>query len=82
MAKGDACWMTVKTILGWIINTLDTIIGLPSNRLTRLQEILTSIRPGQQRVALKQWQQILEELRSTALAILEAIGLFSVLQEA
>jgi hypothetical protein len=74
--------MTVKTILGWIVNTLDNNISLPAHRLIRLRKILDSIRPGQRRVALKQWQQILGELRSMALAIPAAIGLFSVLQEA
>jgi hypothetical protein len=82
MAKGDATWSTVKMILGWILNTLDKTISLPAHRLTRLREILGSISPTQRRVALKKWQQILGELRSMALAIPAAIGLFSVLQEA
>jgi hypothetical protein len=79
MVKGGACWTTVKTILGWIVNTLDNAIALPYNRLIRLREILASIRSGQRRVALKQWQHILGELRSMALAIPAAIGLFLVL---
>jgi hypothetical protein len=54
MTQGDACWMTVKTILGWIVNTLENTISIPYNRLVRLREILASIRPGQRRVALKQ----------------------------
>jgi hypothetical protein len=82
MAKVDACWSTVKTILGWIVKTLDNTIALSAHCLIRLHEILASIRPGQRRVALKQWHHILGELRSTTLAIPAAIGLFYVLQEA
>jgi hypothetical protein len=82
MAKGDATWSTVKTILGWIINTLDKTISLPEHRLLRLRAILSSIATTQRRVSLKKWQQVLGELRSMALAIPAAIGLFSVLQEA
>jgi hypothetical protein len=82
MAKGDACWDTVKTILGWILKTLHNNIALPPRRLTRLRTILSSVGPIQWRVALKKWQQIHGELRSMALAIPAAIGLFSVLQDA
>jgi hypothetical protein len=82
MGKGDATWATLKTILGWIFNTLDNMISLPPHRLVRVRDILDSIGPNQRRVALSKWQQVLGELRSMALAIPAAIGLFSVLQEA
>jgi hypothetical protein len=81
MAKGDACWDTVKTILGWILNTLDNTISLPPHRLTRFRTIISSVGPTQRRVALKKWQHILGDWRSMALAIPAAIGLFSVLQD-
>jgi hypothetical protein len=82
MEKGDATWSTVKMILGWILNTLDKTISLPAHRLLRLRDILSSISTTQRRVSLKKWQQVLGELRSMALAIPAAIGLFSVLQDA
>jgi hypothetical protein len=82
MGKGNATWATLKTILGWILNTLDKTISLPPHRLVRVHDILDSIGPNQRRVALSKWQQVLGELRSMALAIPYAIGLFSVLQEA
>jgi hypothetical protein len=82
MAKGDAWWDTVKTILGWILNTLHNNIALPPHHLTRLRTILSSVVSTQWRVALKKWQHIHGELRSMALAIPAAIGLFSVLQDA
>jgi hypothetical protein len=81
MAKGDACWNTVKTILGWILNTLDNTIALPPHRLTRLRTILSSVGHTQWCVALKERQHILGELCSMVLAIPAAIGLFSVLQD-
>jgi hypothetical protein len=82
MGKGDATWTTLKPILGWILNTLDKTISLPPHRLVQVHDILNSIGPNQRRVALNKWQQVLGELRSMALAIPAAIGLFSVLQEA
>jgi hypothetical protein len=82
MEKGDATWATLKTILGWILNTLDKTITLPPHRLVRVRDILDSISPTQHRVALSKWQQVLGELRSMALATPATICLFSVLQEA
>jgi hypothetical protein len=82
MAKGDSAWSTVKVILGWVVDTVANTIYLPVHHLTRIREILASIGPTQRCVSLKKWQQILGELRSMALAIPAAIGLFSVLQEA
>jgi hypothetical protein len=61
---------------------MDNTISLPPHRLLRIQEILACIGPIQRRVSLKKWQQLLGELRSMALAIPAAIGLFSVLQDA
>jgi hypothetical protein len=82
MAKGDTSRATPKVILGWIIDTLDNTISFPAHRLARIREVLASIAPSQRRVSLKKWQQVLGELRSTALAIPAAIGLLSALQEA
>jgi hypothetical protein len=75
-------WTTVKTILGWILDTLNHTISLPSHRRERISELLSSIAPTQKRVSLKKWQQLLGELRSMATAIPAAIGLFSALQAA
>jgi hypothetical protein len=82
MGKGDATSTTLKPILGWIINTLDKMISLPPHRLVRFRDIINYIGPNQRGVALNKWQQVLGKLRSMALAIPAAIGLFSVLQEA
>jgi hypothetical protein len=43
MKKGESAWDTMKVILGWIINMLDTIISLTDHRLSRISEILASI---------------------------------------
>jgi hypothetical protein len=82
LTKGDACWTTRKIILGWVVDTVAETVELPQHRVQRLQVILGSIRPHQRRVAAKQWHKVLGELRSMALAIPGARGLFSTLQEA
>jgi hypothetical protein len=82
MEKEDSTWATLKTILDWIINTIDKTISLPPNRLIRVRNILDSISPTQGRVAVSKWQQVLGKLRSMALAIPVDMTLFSVLQEA
>jgi hypothetical protein len=82
MLQGNANWSTCKTILGWIINTVATTISLPYRRLQRLADILAEIPLSQKRTSVKQWHQILGELRSMALAIPGAQGLFSHMQDA
>ena len=81
MRKGDATWDTVKIILGWLIDTTHRTISLPQHRADRLHEILNSIAPTQRRVALKTWHKVLGELRSMAVAIPGARGLFCTLQD-
>jgi hypothetical protein len=81
MAKGESAWSTVKVILGWVIDTVANTTSLPAHRITRVLDILASIGPTQCRVSLKKWKQVLGEIRSMALAIPEAIDLFSILQE-
>ena len=36
LLKGDASWNTIKTILGWIIDTIAMTITLPPHRLERI----------------------------------------------
>jgi hypothetical protein len=79
MLKGDACWSTLKTVLGWLIDTLRGTIELPPHRLERLQELFDLFR-GKRRVALKSWYQLLGELRSMTLAIPGGTGMFTQLQ--
>jgi hypothetical protein len=82
MSKGDATWTRIKTILGWILDTLNRTISLPAHRRERIVALLDSMSPTQKHISLKKWQQLLGELRSMAIAIPAAIGLFSVLQAA
>lgn len=82
LLKGDACWSTRKTILGWTIDTIAMTLTLPPRRLLRLQELLQSIPPQQKRLSLDRYHQLLGELRSMALALPGARGLFSHLQAA
>ena len=81
LRKGESSWSTVKIILGWIVDTTNMTISLPSHRRDRLNEILLSIKPTQKRVSVK-WHKVLGELRSMSLALPDARNLFSHLQEA
>ena len=82
MRKGDATWSTRKVMLGWIIDTVQQTIELPEHRVDRLHEILASIAPRQKVIDERLWHKVLGELRSMAIAIPGARGLFSLLQEA
>ena len=80
LRQGDACWSTVKKVLGWIIDSSAMTLTLPTRRLNRLAELLASIPPTQTRLALDRWYSLLGELRSMAIALPGARGLFSSLQ--
>ena len=82
LLKGDGRWDTRKIILGWLIDTIQGTIELPPHRIERLNTLLDSIAPDQRVIAVKQWHQVLGELRSMSIAIPGSRGLFSVLQEA
>jgi hypothetical protein len=81
LTKGDGCWSTVATLLGWQFDTIRRTLELPPHRHDRLLEILTSVR-NRRRVAVRTWQCFLGELRSMAIALPGGRGLFSHLQEA
>ena len=82
LRKGDACWSTLKTVLGWVIDSVAMTISLPPRRLDRLSELLASIPLTQHRLAIPKWHRLLGELRSMTIALPGARGLFSSLQAA
>ena len=82
LKKGDARWATVMVILGWIVDSVNKTISLPSHRAERLLHILHSITNDQRTIATKEWHKVIGELRSMSIAIPGCKGLFSVLQEA
>ncbi|MGH8338032.1 MAG: hypothetical protein ACRETL_14690 [Gammaproteobacteria bacterium] len=45
LLKGDACWSTTKTMLGWQIDTVRGTIELPLHRYKRLCDILQEYHP-------------------------------------
>jgi len=45
LAQGDGTWATTKTILGWLINTADKTLRLPSHKVDRLHTQLHSFLP-------------------------------------
>jgi hypothetical protein len=82
LLQGDAAWDTCKKLLGWIVDSVTLTLNLPPRRLQRLADLLASIPAQQQRLALARWHKLLGELRSMALALPGARGLFSHLQAA
>ena len=82
LGRGDAAWDTTKEVLGWQIDTIAGTISLPVRRQERLREILGALPRTRSRVAVSTWQKTLGELRSMAIALPGARGLFSLLQHA
>jgi len=80
LLKGDGYYTTRKVVLGWLIDTLARTIELPSHRVVRLREMLSSVGPNQSTVSRRKWQQVLGELRSMSLALPASRGMFSQLQ--
>ena len=80
LRQGDCSWSTIKTVLGWVIDTINLTIHLPPHRVERLWEILDSIPRSQKRTTVKKWYKILGELRSMAVALPGARNMFSRLQ--
>ena len=82
LRQGDCSWSTIKTVLGWIINTAAMTLQLPPHRQDRLGQILASIPPSQKRTSVKKWHKLLGELRSMSLALPGARNVFSAMQNA
>ena len=82
LLQGDACWSTVKEVLGWLINTHDMTLTLTERRSQRLATLLSDIAPTQRRLSTKTWHKVLGELRSMSIALPGSRGLFGLLQEA
>jgi hypothetical protein len=69
LQKGDDFWSTQKIILGWLIDTAaNKTIALPPHRRDRVLVLLQSL-VHRKRTSVKQWHQLLGELRSMSLAI-------------
>jgi hypothetical protein len=81
LLKGDGSWQTTKTLLGWVINSVERTLQLPPRRLLRLITILDELPRSKTRIATRRWQQIVGELRSMVLALPGLRGLFSLFQE-
>ena len=79
LTKGDDKWSTLKTILGWIVDTQAMTISLPDHRKERLLTLLKTACQAKQ-MPVQDWHQLLGELCSMALAIPGSAGCFSHLQ--
>jgi hypothetical protein len=82
LLKGNGAWATRKHILGWLLDTVESTLELPPHHRARLQELLDEIPLTQKRISVARWHRVLRELRSMALAIPGARGLFSHIQVA
>jgi len=63
LRQGDCSWATIKSVLGWVIDTVNMTIHLPPHRIDRLWELLDSIPRHQKRTSVKKWHKVLGELR-------------------
>jgi hypothetical protein len=79
---GDCLWGTMKLVLGWIIDTVTMTITLPPHRVARLVEILNAFPATQWQTSMKRWHEMLRELRSMSVALLDSCNLFSSMQNA
>ena len=82
LLQGDACWATQKTILGWDFDTDTGTLNLPRHRLDRLYDLLDAFPASRRRAPIREWNQLLGELRSMSAALPGSSGLFSILQDA
>ena len=69
-------------MLRWIFDSVNMTISLPPHRVGRLKKIVSSIPGTQHRVGVDKWHRVLGELRSMALALPGARGLFIQMPEA
>ncbi|KAL3816089.1 hypothetical protein ACHAXA_011414 [Cyclostephanos tholiformis] len=82
LRKGDCSWSTMKSVLGWIIDTSTLTIHLPSHHAARLAEILASFPRTQRRTSINKWHTVLGKLRSMSLALPGSRNIFSTMQNA
>ena len=82
LRQGDCSWDTCKTILGWVVDTVNMTLALPPHRLERLCEILNDIPKHQKRTTVRKWHAVLGELRSMSIALPGSRNLFGRLQHA
>ena len=82
LREGDGSWSTVKSVLGWVIDSEALTISLPPHRVARLKEILDKVPSTQRQISVKKWHKILGELCSMSLALPGARNIFSTMQNA
>ena len=82
LRQGDCSWSTIKTMLRWIVDTVNITIHLPPYWVERLANILASIPITQKRMSVCKWHKMLGKLWSMALALPGARHMFRHLQHA
>jgi hypothetical protein len=79
LSNGDASWDTVKTILGWLIDSVCQTLSLPDHRSARTISLIEEFL-SRKRCTLRQWQKLLGELRFVSPGVPGSRGLFAILQ--
>ena len=69
-------------MIGSIFDSINMTITLPPHQVVQLKEIVSSIPRSQNRVGINKWHCVLGKLRSMALALPGARGLFRQKHEA
>ena len=68
MKKGEAAWVTRKTALGWVVDSLSKTLEMPPHHTERLQKIFDDLLDWK-RAGQKQWEHVLGKLRFVSVAI-------------
>ena len=77
LEAGYCSWSTCQNMIGWIVDSVNMMITLPPHRVAQLKEIVSSIPRTQRRLDIDKWHRFLGNLRSMALTLPGARGLFS-----
>ena len=79
LRRGDGSWDTVKTLLGWVVDSVKQTISMPDHRQQAVKEWFDEMR-GRKRDGARKWQRMIGLLRFVSPAIRGSKGLFSALQ--
>ena len=82
LRQGYAVWSTMKTVMGWEINTKEHHLRLTPKQESKVCAALDTISAAAHQVSLLKWRHILGIPSSIAPAVAGAQGMFTRLQHA
>ena len=80
LLNGDAAFTVVKTVLGWLVNSVALHLSITPSRLRRITELINEV-GSKRRATSKTWFQLLGTLRSLGPSVPGGRGLLSILQK-